>query len=135
MKARNLIFGAIVAFVIILIGFFVVRSGKTSNEATTKSNTTSSSQTPAAATITYSESGFSPATVSVKSGDTVAITNSGKGQLQFESDPHPVHTDNPELNVGAVASGQTKTFTVTKTGTWGYHNHLSPSDKGSITVQ
>jgi hypothetical protein len=41
----------------------------------------------------------------------------------------------PDLNVGLVAAGQSKTFIVTKTGTFGFHNHLNPSQKASITIQ
>ena len=86
-------------------------------------------------TITYSGSGFSPATLSVKAGTTVTIKNTSSGDLQFDSDPHPDHTDDPELNVGLITSGQSKTVTVTTTGSHGYHNHLSATDKGTLVVQ
>ena len=52
--------------------------------------------------------------------------------MQFDSDPHPVHTDDTELNVGHVEPGGSMTFTVNKTGTHGYHNHLNPGDTGTI---
>lgn len=89
----------------------------------------------AAATITYSDSGYSPSTITVKSGDTVAIKNTSSSEMQFDSDPHPVHTNDEELNAGPVAPGQTITFTVTTTGTYGYHNHLNPSDTGTIVIK
>lgn len=102
---------------------------------TTSTNTNNSSNQSAAATITYSSSGFTPSTITVKSGDTVAVKNTSSQELQMDSGPHPAHTDDTDLNVGAVPSGQTVTFTVTKKGTFSYHNHLNPSDEGSITIQ
>lgn len=94
---------------------------------------THSDATPTA-TIMYTNSGFGE-TVTVKSGDTVAIKNTSSENLQFDSDPHPDHTDNPELNVGLVKPGETKTFVVTKKGTFGLHNHLNATAKGTIIVQ
>jgi len=85
-------------------------------------------------TITYDGNGFSVSPSKVKAGGTVKVVNNSQSDMNFDSDPHPVHTDEPELNVGEVAPGQSKTFTVTKTGTWGFHNHLDPSQHGSLTV-
>lgn len=116
-------------------------AGAPSNPSTSDTNKTdadkkdSGTDKKAAATITYSDSGFSPSTVTVKSGDTVAIKNTSSSDMQFDSDPHPVHTDDEELNAGPVTPGQTVTFTVTATGTYGYHNHLNPSDTGTIVIK
>lgn len=110
------------------------QSSTPSDTSSSNSNSSSSSQ-PAAPTITYSDSGFSPSTVTVKTGDTIAIKNTSSRDMQFDSDPHPAHTDNTELNVGIVAPGQSMTFKVTTTGTYGYHNHLNPTDTGTIVVQ
>lgn len=126
---------AIIALIVIVggaIGVYVF----TQKDAGAPSKTTvKKSDQPAAATIIYSNSGFSPSKITVKSGDSVAIKNTSPGDMQFDSDPHPVHTDDEELNAGAVAPGQTVTFTVTTKGTFGYHNHLNPSDTGTIVVQ
>lgn len=102
---------------------------------TNSSNTSNSSNQTAAATITYGASGFTPTSTTVKSGDTVAVKNTSSQELQMDSGPHPAHTDDTDLNVGSVPIGQTVTFTVTKKGTFNYHNHLNPSDEGSITIQ
>ncbi len=84
--------------------------------------------------ITYSDNGFSPGTSTVKSGSKVMINNTSSRTLEFNSDPHPVHTDNKELNVGSIPAGGSKIFTLTKTGTWGFHNHLRASDTGKLVV-
>lgn len=136
------IIGIIIVAVLAVGGYFAFhKSGpsysSTSNNST--SNAPSSNATnptkPAAATITYTNSGFSPATITVKSGDTVAIKNDSSSEMALDSNPHPVHTDDTDLNVGTVAPGQTMTFTVIKKGTFGFHNHLNPSDQGTIVVQ
>jgi plastocyanin len=127
----------IVAVIVIIggvIGVYAVMQ-KNAEAPSNPTTSTSDSSKKAAATITYSDSGFSPSKTTVKSGDTVAIKNTSSSDMQFDSDPHPVHTDDEELNAGTVAPGQTVTFTVTTKGTFGFHNHLNPSDTGSITVE
>lgn len=89
----------------------------------------------AATTITYTANGFEPSETTVKSGDKVKIVNESGDPLEFSSDPHPSHTINPELNAGDTENGQSTTITLTKTGTWGFHNHYNASDHGSITVE
>lgn len=111
----------------------------TANTATTEpaNNTTDIATTPTAGetVITYSNGGYSPSSVTVKSGDTVVIKNTSTRNMQFDSDPHPAHTINPELNVDEVAPGQSQSFVVDTTGTFGYHNHLNSSQKGTIIVE
>lgn len=119
------------ALIVIVIGVGVYIAMQKNTTPTT--GTTSNNQA-VAATITYSTSGFSPTSIVVKSGDTVAIKNASSQALQMDSNPHPTHTDDTDLNVGSVPVGQTITFTVTKKGTFGYHNHFNPSDTGSITI-
>jgi plastocyanin len=130
---RKVLWGIIIGVVIVGAAITFYAMSKSSNNSSSQQTTSDASK--AAATITYSASGFSPSTTTVKSGDIVAIKNTSSSEIQFDSDPHPVHTDNTELNAGAVAAGQTVTFTVTTRGTFGFHNHLNPSDTGTITIQ
>lgn len=88
-----------------------------------------------ASVITYDGSSFSLSNSAVSSGSAVKITNNSSDELNFDSDPHPVHTDNPELNAGSIAPKESKTITLTKKGSWGFHNHLDPSQHGTITVK
>jgi plastocyanin len=142
----------IIAAILILGGGAFALTRKSDNKSpsttsSTSSDASSTTDTPttttpsqsdnqnSATTITYTDSGFTPNTLTVKSGTTVTIKNASSGPLQFDSDPHPEHTDDPELNVGVVASGQSKTFTVTTTGSHGYHNHLNDSDRGTLVVE
>jgi len=105
------------------------------NDTQEPSDTSANSSTLAAeSTITYSDSGFSPSSLSVKSGTTVTIRNTSGSSIQFDSDPHPAHTANPELNVGVVVAGESKTFTVTTKGSHAYHDHFDSSQTGTIVV-
>jgi len=125
---------AIIVVALLVIGagaYFLIKQN-----STTPASTSPAADTQAvAATIEYSDNGFSPQTVTVKSGQSIAIKNDSSSDVQFDSDPHPVHTTNKELNVETVAPGEVKTFTVTKTGSYGYHNHLNPSQQGKIIVE
>jgi plastocyanin len=127
----------IIAIVVILVvgaaGAYMLTQKNASAPSNSKTPTDSSKT--ATATITYSGSSFSPNSVTVKSGDTVAIKNTSSDTLEFDSNPHPVHTDNTELNVGSVAPGEGMTFTVTTKGTYHYHNHLDASQGGTIIVE
>ncbi len=107
----------------------------TKAEPAAAESTASGQSTGEVATITYSDNGFSPFTITVKSGTTVTIKNESSHGLQFDSDPHPAHTDDEELNVNSVPEGGSETFVVKRTGTFGYHNHLNPSDTGTIVVE
>jgi plastocyanin len=86
-------------------------------------------------TIIYSETGFSPSTLTVDAGTTVTIINNSPSGLDFASGPHPVHTDNPELNTGFIPSGESATVTLNTTGSWGFHNHIDETKTGRIVVE
>lgn len=130
MNKKTLLFAILGVLILVGIGVWIY----TANQKTTTSTTPAPHDQPSA-TIIYSDSGFSPKTITVSSGAIIAIRNTSSSDMQFDSDPHPVHTGDTELNVGTVAPGKTVTFKVTTTGTHGYHNHLNPSDTGTIIVQ
>jgi len=138
---------ALVVLVIVIAGaaFWLMRKDPNATESTNTTKPTSSESTPtdttttpgeaSQKTITYSDSGYSPSTITVKTGDTIVIKNTSSHSMMFDSDPHPVHTINPELNVDTVAPGESRTFVVDTKGTFGYHNHLNASQKGTIIVE
>ncbi|MDQ1284435.1 MAG: hypothetical protein QG620_783 [Patescibacteria group bacterium] len=88
------------------------------------------------AVIAYTDSGFSPKTVTIKAGETVMFRNDSSVGMWVASAPHPVHTDYPEFDAKkAYAKGEAYSFTFEKTGTWKFHNHLKSTDFGSVTVE
>ena len=86
-------------------------------------------------TLTYDGSRFTPERITVKSGERVTIKNNGSRAVQFSSDDHPIHSDNPELNTDSVAAGSSTSFTVNEKGTFGFHDHLNPAATGTIIVE
>lgn len=134
---RNLIIAAVV-IVILALGYFFLMKGKGTSTPSNSQTANACDKAPTvtrALTITYSSSGFSPALVSITSGGSLTVKNTSGKDLSFNSNPHPVHTDDTDLNIGAIGSGAEKTITVTKTGCFGYHNHLSPNEGGKILIK
>lgn len=86
-------------------------------------------------TVTLTANGFSPTSLTIKAGQTVTWMNKSGEGATVNSDPHPVHTAYPPLNLGSLPDGGTLSLTFDKLGTYGYHNHLSPSERGTIIVQ
>lgn len=89
--------------------------------------------------ITFTDDGFSPAQVTVKSGGAIKWVNNSSAKVQAASDPHPTHTTNPEITDGdfviELAPGASSSVKITKSGTWGFHDHLKPAVRGKIVVQ
>lgn len=129
---------------VVVIGLIIVfammkqpSSPQPSSSPTTSpvSNATGSPQANATASIIYDTNGFSPAQTTVNAGQSITFTNRSSEQIQVDSDPHPIHTDDPELNVGVIGAGQSKTITVSAKGSFGIHDHLNPGMKARVTIQ
>jgi plastocyanin len=94
----------------------------------------------AAATITITATGASPKTVTVSPGSQVTMINRDTVEHQMFSDPHPDHTDCPEINsIGFLAPGATRqTANLTILRTCGFHDHERPTEtrlQGTITTR
>lgn len=86
--------------------------------------------------VEYKPDGFVPNTLKISSGTKVTFTNVNAQKMWVASDPHPVHNGLADFDqLQAVDTGGNYTFTFNKTGNFGYHNHLLPSDKGLIIVE
>jgi plastocyanin len=92
-----------------------------------------------AATITITAAGVSPSTVTVSAGSRVTFVNNDGRPHDMNSDPHPEHTDCPEINVGFLSAGQSGTTqNLNRVRTCGFHDHNQPdvrSLQGTIRVQ
>lgn len=123
-----------------LVYYFVFsKKGETINNAPSippaASSEATSSATVSQDAVTLTANGFSPASITVKAGTKVTWNNqSGAGAI-VNSDPHPIHTAYPPLNLGSFKDGGTLSLTFDKSGTYGYHNHLNPSQTGTVIVQ
>lgn len=143
MKKAAIIAG--LAVILIAAGVFVFNNNSaeapqpepasTEETSTDQQPVAESSQEDAEFSIVYSDSGFEPSSLTVPAGTVISIQNNSSNTLQFSSDPHPAHTDNPELNAVSVEPGSQTTVEVTTKGTWGVHNHLNHSHTATLIVE
>lgn len=135
---NKVLIGAIA--VVVLIGAFLAYSKPTKNTSSVSvSAQPSATPTPtvnnAQNTITLTATGFNPQTLTIKAGTTVIWINKSGTTAQVNSDPHPIHNFWPFLNLGSFDDGGTLSATFSKPGTYTYHNHLNPSEKGTVIVE
>lgn len=146
----------IVAIVIVVGGawYLLVQtpSGTPTPTATSNEPATSSSAAATVPKISYTDTGFSPSSLTVPVGTTVTFADTASDAMYIASSPHPTHQDydgttravhcaagytgaTPFDECTAAKPGQSWTFTFTKPGTWKFHNHANPTEFGSVTVQ
>jgi hypothetical protein len=77
--------------------------------------------------------------VTVPVGSRVNFANQSSNNIEVSSDPHPIHTECPALNIGVLAPGQTgQTGALNAARTCRYHDHGRPDDtrwQGAIVIQ
>jgi len=151
-----------IVIVILVLGFILLNQSGKNSEPTPPVNppldsnpavvTTPSPETNpnSAAIIVFSDSGFSPNTISIKKGDTVTFKNSSSFDFWPASGIHPTHTvysgttlqehcpDNAGVAFDAcsgIPPGSSWSFKFERTGNWNYHDHLHAKFSGEIIVQ
>jgi plastocyanin len=91
-------------------------------------------------TITITASGANPRNIEVTAGSRVMFVNNDTRSHNMTSNPHPDHTDCPELNqVGLLQPGQSReSGNLVTPRTCGFHDHDNPSAtslQGQITIR
>jgi hypothetical protein len=121
------------------LGFVIAACG---GDSASSSGTSPSPTSPAGSgpTITIANNTVSPKNITVPRGSQVTFVNNDSQPQDMNSDPHPVHTDCPEINlVGLLNPGQSRpTGTLNSVRTGGYHDHnrdMVESLQGTITIQ
>lgn len=81
-------------------------------------------------TFTITPSGLSPKELTVPLGTRVLFVNNDSRRRNMTSDPHPEHSDCPEINtVGLLNVGQSReTGNMTVVRTCGFHDHDDPAN-------
>ena len=102
-------------------------------------------------TVSYTKAGFQPATIAVVEVQSVTFINQSGEMMWVASDPHPSHTGYdgtsrsahcaqtytgmaPFDSCAGIPVGESYTFTFTKIGSWGYHNHAHDQMSGKVIV-
>lgn len=97
--------------------------------------------------VTYSDSGYSPATLRVRVGTTVTFKNKSSHSMWTASAIHPTHRvyggtsieehcpDTSGVAFDQCSVGNEYSFIFTKPGSFGYHDHVNPGYAGTIIVE
>jgi len=117
---------------------FVLAAGSLANCG---GSSTPTNPTPTATnTVTLTGSGASPKNIQIALGTRVLFVNNDSRSHSMNSDPHPEHTDCPELNqVGFLSPGQSReTGNLVVARSCGFHDHDNPNVttfQGTITIK
>lgn len=87
------------------------------------------------ATVTYTKDGFNPKSITIKAGTRVTWINKSGKMTTVNSNDHPAHKLYPPLNLGEFPDNSSVQLVFVKPGSYGYHNHLNPSQTGEIIVE
>lgn len=108
------------------------------------------STAPKTVNVSYTDTGFSPSTITIKVGDTVTFVNGTDGRpMWVGADEHPTHTEYDGTTrsdhcaagyTGPVpfdqcGTGNNYSFLFSKAGTFDYHNHSAAQFEGVVIVQ
>lgn len=125
----------------ILIGIFILTvlliliiPKPETKEQTTGPSPSSSKNTWASHTVTLTAKGFEPDKITINKGDVVTWLNKSGGDATVNSADHPTHRLFPVLNLGNFADGSSVQAKINRTGVLKYHNHLNPTQTGTIVV-
>lgn len=133
MTLSSLIKWLIPVLIVILVigGVYFIITNKTKNQP----GKTEVIIPKAVNTVAITSSGFSPATITIKKDEAIKWVNQDGQTVSINSDPHPTHESFPFLNLGEVSNGSAVQTSFYKTGTFTYHNHYNPTQKGTIIVK
>lgn len=125
--------------IVVLGGFFFLKGSQRLPQPPT-------GQTPIAEgdIVTYTDTGYSPATLRIKAGGLVTFKNQSLRSMWTASAAHPTHRQYPTTggclgstfdSCKGVQPGSDWAFRFDTPGAWKYHNHLRPGDTGTIVVE
>lgn len=130
--------GAVVAASLAVIAACGSKSSGTGPTGPTPSLTCST--LPDARTVLIVNNAACPQTLSVARGSQVTFINNDNRAHEMNSDPHPEHTNCPELNqVGHLEPGQSRqSGNLNIARTCGFHDHINDGNRalqGTIAIQ
>lgn len=149
----------IIAILVAFGAWWIWGQGQNTNQQTDTNNQTDNQngidvdvdvQIPKTHEIVYTDSGYAPSNLTIKVGDTVSFKNNSSKGMWPASAMHPTHmvyggtsleahcpdAQNDDFDAcQSISSGQSWSFTFTKSGAWGFHDHLIATRFGKITVE
>lgn len=145
MNSKTLLGFVALIFVLVLAFVILNKNSVTREESAVKTKTPTVSKTTVEVkdvgtmkkevSVTETESGFEPQTVTVKVGTKVVWTNKSGATGNVSSAKHPTHLEYPPLNLTNYEVGETLSLVFDTAGTYKYHDHLNPSRFGTVVVE
>jgi len=144
---KNLIIG-IVGFILIAGGvyFYMNPQQSTQTEQGEKSSQKTAANSPDQESfengsmsegyiVELGNNGFSEESIIINQGDRVVWKNISGRKATVDSNPHPIHTSNPELNLGEFEDGEELEFIFSKIGSFSVHNHYDSGQSMTVVVE
>lgn len=130
----------IVILIIAVIGIFTLGGKKDTNKNSAATPAPTANQTAGdkkieGTIVAVTDSGFIPKDVTIKTGTKVTWINKAGTVVTVDSAQHPTHLVYPPLNLGQFENGSSVNLLFDKPGKYFYHNHLNPTQFGSVTVE
>ena len=95
----------------------------------------SNTEYPLSGEIAFDGTEFEPKEVTIKLGGIITFTNNSNKDFWPASNLHPTHNIYGEFDPRKpISPSESFTFTFEKSGVWGFHDHLTPTAKGTIIV-
>lgn len=141
MQKGNVLLWVIIAVVVLGGGYYLLKNKSSMYPAGPTQETSQPTAGPTSATmekektVNVTADGFQPQTVTIKVGEKVVWVNKSGVESNVSSAVHPTHLVYPPLNLGSFADGASVSLVFDKAGTYKYHNHLNPSQFGSVVVE
>ena len=134
----------VIVLVVLILGGVLLLNNKsnTSNSDSTNSANENQNTAPSetktnieSTNVEATTSGFVPQTITIKAGTKVVWTNKSGQAITVNSASHPTHLKWPFLNLGKFDNDGSVSVVFEKAGTYKYHNHLNPSQTGTVIVE
>ena len=141
----------LVLVVVVLGGYFLLKgeeaqapTEETSETITTEEENAGTPALTEETVIVYTDSGYSPDSLTIKVGTTVLFKNDSLLSMWPASAMHPTHAVYPTTGgcLGStfdackgVLPGESWSFKFDIAGSWKYHDHLHPNLFGAIVVE
>lgn len=135
------VLGIVIIVIIAGVSLFIKKPANTTNQTISKTQNTTKTQNQTKKKITSSmdviltSNGFKPNNLEIKIGGQVVWTNKSGVTASVNSDNHPTHLLWPFLNLGTFENEESVSVMFEKPGTYTYHNHYNPGQKGTIIVK
>lgn len=97
------------------------------HKQTPKPTSTTNVAKPSQAAVSVTDSGFSPASITIKAGTQLTWTNNGKSSHQVAADPYPANNSIPGFDsTKTLLPGDSLSFTFEQKGTFHLHDQSQP---------